>query len=157
MDPTNLPDRTTPHWDLYRRDMFMLAAEQKHPLFSTDPDELEQLAKQKLSEGGWLYASSNAGNSFTHRANREGKELPFVRILGENAKALPCFRSVLPVGLTYSTPEDPTRPFHESLLILTDNESCPGCLLTQMQETLLPSYLDTKSRRLSASLLSGSM
>lgn len=55
----------------------MLAAEQKHPLFSTDPDELEQLAKQKLSEGGWLYASSNAGNSFTHRANREGERVVF--------------------------------------------------------------------------------
>ena len=53
----------------------MLAAEQKHPLSSTDPDELERLAKQKLSEGGWLYASSNAGNSFTHRANREGERL----------------------------------------------------------------------------------
>lgn len=55
----------------------MLAAEQKHPLFSTDPDELERLAKQKLSEGGWLYASSNAGNSFTHRANREGEHCSF--------------------------------------------------------------------------------
>ncbi|KAJ9111725.1 hypothetical protein QFC19_001086 [Naganishia cerealis] len=71
MDPTNLPTRTTPHWDMYRRDMFMLAAEQKHPLFSTDPEELEELAKKTLSQGGWLYASCNAGNSLTHRANRE--------------------------------------------------------------------------------------
>jgi hypothetical protein len=78
MDPTNLPTRTTPHWDLYRREMFMLATEQKHPLFSTDPNELERLAKEKLSEGGWLYASSNAGNSFTHRANREGKLARFM-------------------------------------------------------------------------------
>ncbi|KAJ9102586.1 hypothetical protein QFC21_002987 [Naganishia friedmannii] len=54
MDPTNLPERTTPHWDMYRRDMFMLAAEQKHPLFSTDPEELEELAKKTLSQGGWL-------------------------------------------------------------------------------------------------------
>lgn len=73
MDPTNLPERTTPHWDMYRRDMFMLAAKQEHPLFSTDPEELEELAKKTLSQGGWLYASCNAGNSFTHRANREGK------------------------------------------------------------------------------------
>jgi hypothetical protein len=58
--------------------MFMLATEQKHPLFSTDPNELERLAKEKLSEGGWLYASSNAGNSFTHRANREGKLARFM-------------------------------------------------------------------------------
>jgi hypothetical protein len=54
--------------------MFMLAAEQKHPLFSTDPEELEELAKKTLSQGGWLYASCNAGNSFTHRANREGEK-----------------------------------------------------------------------------------
>jgi hypothetical protein len=100
MDPTNLAPRTTPHWDLYRRDMFMLAAEQKHPLFSTDPDELERLAKQKLSEGGWLYASSNAGNGSTHRANREGERFLDKYALDQapKLKVILVF-SVLPVRL----------------------------------------------------------
>jgi isopentenyl diphosphate isomerase/L-lactate dehydrogenase-like FMN-dependent dehydrogenase len=38
---------------------------------NTDPDKLEQRAKEKLSEGGWYYASSNAGYSTTHLANRQ--------------------------------------------------------------------------------------
>lgn len=37
----------------------------------TDPDKLEELAKQKLTQNGWYYASSNAGLSHTHLANRE--------------------------------------------------------------------------------------
>lgn len=41
------------------------------PDTSADPDKLEQRAKEKLSEGGWYYASSNAGNSTTHLANRQ--------------------------------------------------------------------------------------
>lgn len=36
-----------------------------------DPDKLEELAKKKLTENGWLYASSNAGLSDTHLANRQ--------------------------------------------------------------------------------------
>lgn len=32
---------------------------------------MEELAKQKLSLGGWYYASSNAGQSYTHTANRQ--------------------------------------------------------------------------------------
>jgi len=38
---------------------------------STDPGKLEELAKEKLSQGGWYYASSNAGQSMTHTANRQ--------------------------------------------------------------------------------------
>lgn len=38
---------------------------------ATDPDKLEERAKEKLSEGGWYYASSNAGYSTTHLANRQ--------------------------------------------------------------------------------------
>ena len=37
----------------------------------SDPGKLEERAKEKLSEGGWLYASSNAGMSETHLANRQ--------------------------------------------------------------------------------------
>ncbi|GAM91390.1 hypothetical protein ANO11243_094400 [Dothideomycetidae sp. 11243] len=36
-----------------------------------DPSKLEDLAKERLSQGGWLYASSNAGYSTTHLANRQ--------------------------------------------------------------------------------------
>lgn len=36
-----------------------------------DPDELERLAKEKLTQNGWFYASSNAGLSHTHLANRQ--------------------------------------------------------------------------------------
>lgn len=36
-----------------------------------DPDKLEALAKDKLSGGGWYYASSNAGYSTTHLVNRQ--------------------------------------------------------------------------------------
>lgn len=36
-----------------------------------DPVQLESLARQTLSQNGWLYASSNAGQSLTHLANRQ--------------------------------------------------------------------------------------
>lgn len=38
---------------------------------ASDPLKLEQQAKETLSQGGWLYASSNAGQSNTHLANRQ--------------------------------------------------------------------------------------
>ena len=38
---------------------------------SPEPGKLEDLAKQKLTQGGWYYASSNAGQSYTHLANRQ--------------------------------------------------------------------------------------
>lgn len=75
MDANNLPNRPTPHWDLYRKECFNLAKEESQPLFSTDPEDLEKLAHEKLSAGGWLYANSNAGESRTHRANREGESM----------------------------------------------------------------------------------
>lgn len=72
MDPTNLPPRSTPHWSLYQREIFVAGTRDgKLPPFSTDPQELERLAKERLSAGGWSYASSNAGTSDTHVANRE--------------------------------------------------------------------------------------
>jgi isopentenyl diphosphate isomerase/L-lactate dehydrogenase-like FMN-dependent dehydrogenase len=36
-----------------------------------DPTKLEERAHESLSKGGWLYASSNAGLSTTHLANRQ--------------------------------------------------------------------------------------
>lgn len=36
-----------------------------------DPGKLEELAKEKLTQSGWYYASSNAGQSYTHTANRQ--------------------------------------------------------------------------------------
>jgi isopentenyl diphosphate isomerase/L-lactate dehydrogenase-like FMN-dependent dehydrogenase len=41
------------------------------PRLMIDPGQLEAKAKEKLSEGGWYYASSNAGMSTTHLANRQ--------------------------------------------------------------------------------------
>ena len=36
-----------------------------------DPGKLEEQAKAKLTQNGWYYASSNAGQSHTHTANRQ--------------------------------------------------------------------------------------
>lgn len=64
-------------------------------------------------------------------------------------------RSTGKLSNTAHTEADKTFPL--TALNFIDSESCPGCLWTQMQETPLRSYLDTRSRRPSASLLLGSM
>jgi hypothetical protein len=73
MDPTIQPPRSTANWALYQKECFLLNQKGENPLFDTDPEQLEKLAKEKLSQGGWYYASCNAGLSWTHRANREGE------------------------------------------------------------------------------------
>ncbi|OIW27909.1 FMN-dependent dehydrogenase [Coniochaeta ligniaria NRRL 30616] len=72
-DPNSphIKNRDTPQWGLYQREQFWKANEGEVPLFNTHPDKLEELANKKLSENGWLYASSNAGLSHTHLANRQ--------------------------------------------------------------------------------------
>nr|POE94275.1 putative lactate 2-monooxygenase pb1a11.03 [Quercus suber] len=67
----NKDHRTTPEWAEYQRENFWRSNEGQVPVFNTDPGKLEDLAKEKLSEGGWYYASSNAGQSQTHLANRQ--------------------------------------------------------------------------------------
>lgn len=67
----NRKNRTTPQFALYQRENFWKSNEGQNPLFNTEPGKLEELAKTKLSQGGWLYASSNAGSSHTHTANRQ--------------------------------------------------------------------------------------
>ncbi|KAF4991659.1 hypothetical protein FGRMN_7671 [Fusarium graminum] len=67
----HLKNRDTPPWGLYQRENFWKLNKGEVPLFNTHPDKLEELAKTKLSENGWLYASSNAGLSDTHIANRQ--------------------------------------------------------------------------------------
>ncbi|KAJ3577934.1 hypothetical protein NPX13_g2632 [Xylaria arbuscula] len=47
-------------------ELFWAPNEDTHPPFNTHPEKLRALAKEKLSEGGWSYASSNAGLSWTH-------------------------------------------------------------------------------------------
>ncbi len=91
MDPNapNQKHRNTPEYAQYQRELFWAENEGKVPPFNTgiypspairlstlmipipDPHKLEQRAKEKLSEGGWFYASSNAGQSLTHLANRQ--------------------------------------------------------------------------------------
>ncbi|EXL66763.1 lactate 2-monooxygenase [Fusarium oxysporum f. sp. conglutinans race 2 54008] len=68
--PPHLKKRDTPSWGLYQRENFWKLNYGEVP-FNTHPDKLEELAKMKLTENGWLYASSNAGLSDTHVANRE--------------------------------------------------------------------------------------
>ncbi|EMC97640.1 hypothetical protein BAUCODRAFT_52089, partial [Baudoinia panamericana UAMH 10762] len=63
--------RTTPEYAEYQAENFWASNEGKVPPFNTEPAQLEQRAKEKLSEGGWFYASSNAGQSTTHLANRQ--------------------------------------------------------------------------------------
>ncbi|OJK03757.1 hypothetical protein ASPACDRAFT_21508 [Aspergillus aculeatus ATCC 16872] len=72
-DPNNpnIEKRTTPQWALYQRENFWKANEGQTPPFNTDPTKLEEEAQRKLSQGGWYYASSNAGQSTTHLANRQ--------------------------------------------------------------------------------------
>ncbi|KAJ4128159.1 hypothetical protein NW768_008444 [Fusarium equiseti] len=68
---SHLKKRDTPPWGLYQRENFWKLNTGEVPPFNTHPDKLEELAKKKLTENGWLYASSNAGLSDTHLANRQ--------------------------------------------------------------------------------------
>ncbi|KAF8858552.1 FMN-dependent alpha-hydroxy acid dehydrogenase [Acephala macrosclerotiorum] len=67
----NIQQRNTPQWGLYQRELFWKDNTGEVPLFSTEPGDLEDLAKRNLTSGGWFYASSNAGQSYTHLANRQ--------------------------------------------------------------------------------------
>ncbi|MCO5588221.1 hypothetical protein L7F22_042176 [Adiantum nelumboides] len=69
MDPFNRPQKPV-SWMKYQRDAFKSGTQEGHfPPFSTDASKLESLAHEKLSQNGWLYASSNAGLGTTHSAN----------------------------------------------------------------------------------------
>jgi isopentenyl diphosphate isomerase/L-lactate dehydrogenase-like FMN-dependent dehydrogenase len=77
--------RSTPEFAQYQRENFWTSNDGHVPPFNTgtselvlgnpsdgvDPGKLEELAKERLSQGGWYYASSNAGMSTTHLANRQ--------------------------------------------------------------------------------------
>ncbi|KAK4610500.1 hypothetical protein CLAFUW4_13924 [Fulvia fulva] len=63
--------RTTPEFAEYQAENFWKSNEGEVPPFNTDPSKLEELAQRKLSEGGWYYASSNAGQALSHLANRQ--------------------------------------------------------------------------------------
>jgi isopentenyl diphosphate isomerase/L-lactate dehydrogenase-like FMN-dependent dehydrogenase len=73
MDPINPNQkaRKTPQYALYQRHNFWKSNTGETPLFNTDPGQLEEQAKAKLTQNGWFYASSNAGQSHTHTANRQ--------------------------------------------------------------------------------------
>ena len=62
--------RTTPSWQQEQRNAFWSLNEGKFAPFNTRPDKLEARAEEALSINGRLYAQSNAGNSWTHLANR---------------------------------------------------------------------------------------
>jgi isopentenyl diphosphate isomerase/L-lactate dehydrogenase-like FMN-dependent dehydrogenase len=94
MDPKapNQHVRATPEFAQYQRHNFWLENEGQVPVFNTgksesaislsyiqivlltltiDPSKLEELVKEKLTQNGWYYASSNVGQSMTHLANRQ--------------------------------------------------------------------------------------
>lgn len=83
MDLTIQP-RREPNYAPYQKEIFLLSQKGSKPEFNTHPDRLEELAKEKLTQGGWLYASCNAGLGWTDRANREGEssriESPYIRL-----------------------------------------------------------------------------
>ncbi|KAJ3089175.1 hypothetical protein HK102_007029 [Quaeritorhiza haematococci] len=58
-------------WADFQRETYIRGVDGQPAPFNTDPGVLEHLAKQKMSESGWSYASSNAGLGWTHEANRE--------------------------------------------------------------------------------------
>ncbi|KUI72580.1 putative lactate 2-monooxygenase PB1A11.03 [Cytospora mali] len=72
-DPNSphIKTRDGPSWGLYQREKFWKLNDGQVPPFNTHPAQLEDLAKQKLTQNGWYYASSNAGLSHTHLANRQ--------------------------------------------------------------------------------------
>lgn len=49
----NIDDRSTPQWALYQRELFWKPNNGELPPFSTEPGDLEDLAKKTLSSGGW--------------------------------------------------------------------------------------------------------
>ncbi|KAK4896565.1 hypothetical protein LTR27_005483 [Elasticomyces elasticus] len=71
--------RNTPEYAEYQREGFWASNDGKVMPFNTGKYQKRQAVEShtddtknpKLSEGGWLYASSNAGQSTTHLANRQ--------------------------------------------------------------------------------------
>lgn len=49
----NIKQRTTQQWSLYQRELFWKPNNGELAPFSTDPGDLEELAKKTLSQGGW--------------------------------------------------------------------------------------------------------
>jgi hypothetical protein len=54
-DPNNpnIKSRNTPQWALYQRELFWKDNTGELPPFSTEPGDLEDLAKRALTIGGW--------------------------------------------------------------------------------------------------------
>lgn len=54
-DPNNpnILNRSTPQWSLYQRDLFWKDNTGEIAPFSTEPGDLEDMAKKTLSLGGW--------------------------------------------------------------------------------------------------------
>ncbi|EKD17921.1 L-lactate dehydrogenase [Drepanopeziza brunnea f. sp. 'multigermtubi' MB_m1] len=72
-DPNNpnIKSRNTLQWGLYQRELFWKEHDGEVPPLSTEPGDLQDPANRALTIGGWYYASSTAGQSYTHLANRQ--------------------------------------------------------------------------------------
>jgi hypothetical protein len=49
----NIQSRNTPQWALYQRELLWKDNTGEVPPFSTEPGDLEDLAKRSLTIGGW--------------------------------------------------------------------------------------------------------
>ncbi|MCJ1468372.1 hypothetical protein MMC07_007000, partial [Pseudocyphellaria aurata] len=108
-DPNNpnIKERSTPQWSLYQRENFWKPNTGEVPLFNTEPGKLEELAKEKLTQGGWFYASSNAGLSHTHLANRTSASTLSTPQQSNGFKVKPSF-------VTKSSPDNSSTPIFET-------------------------------------------
>lgn len=118
--------RTTPRWDLYRRECFMLAAKQQKPLFDTDPEALEERAKQTLSEGGWLYAWSVLVTDERSEASCELMKVISVCLFLDFSGQMPEVR----------------RRIERTGRLSTGGRSSRGCWSTRTSETRVSNCLD---------------
>lgn len=49
----NINQRSTPQWAMYQRELMWKDNTGEVPPFSTEPGDLEDLAKTALTQGGW--------------------------------------------------------------------------------------------------------
>ncbi|KAL0955977.1 hypothetical protein HGRIS_002156 [Hohenbuehelia grisea] len=71
MDPFNKKQGASPHYSLYQRELLKRGPIGGLPNLSCEPSKLQESTKDKLTDRGYWYASSNAGLGWTDRANRE--------------------------------------------------------------------------------------
>ncbi|GAA94811.1 uncharacterized protein L969DRAFT_97226 [Mixia osmundae IAM 14324] len=59
------------HYSLYQREQFLKGTRGETSIVSAQPTKLQAATKEKLTDKGYLYAVSNAGEGWTDQANRQ--------------------------------------------------------------------------------------